>query len=193
MVYERCKKQGHLSKDCRGQLPAVNKNNQNICLDADRQDISRRTVLRPGRPLTALDTRYAIELANGNLLKVDKIIRGCILNLANNLLEVDLMPVELGSFDVIIGMDWLSKNRADIACTEKPGYPAILAHVKELKIEEIRLEDVPVVRDFLQVFPSDLPGLHPHRQIEFQIDLIPGAEPVAKSPYRLAPSELQEL
>nr|GEW00659.1 putative reverse transcriptase domain-containing protein [Tanacetum cinerariifolium] len=52
---------------------------------------------------------------------------------------------------------------------------------------------VPIVQDFLEVFPEDLPGIPPTRQVEFQIDLIPGAAPVARTPYRLAPSEMKEL
>ncbi|GJX54346.1 retrotransposon protein, putative, ty3-gypsy subclass [Tanacetum coccineum] len=63
----------------------------------------------------------------------------------------------------------------------------------EKKSDEKRLEDIPVVKEFLDVFPEDLPGLPPVRQVEFQIDLIPGAAPVARTPYRLAPSEMQEL
>ncbi|GKC83729.1 putative reverse transcriptase domain-containing protein [Tanacetum coccineum] len=63
----------------------------------------------------------------------------------------------------------------------------------EDKSEEKRLEDVPTVRDFPEVFPEDLPGLPPTRQVEFQIDLVSGAALVARAPYRLAPSELQEL
>ncbi|GJS54990.1 putative reverse transcriptase domain-containing protein [Tanacetum coccineum] len=62
----------------------------------------------------------------------------------------------------------------------------------EKKSDEKRLEDIPVVREFPEVFPEDLPGLPPVRQVEFQIDLIPGATPVARAPYRLAPSEMQE-
>ncbi|GJY63794.1 hypothetical protein Tco_0465254 [Tanacetum coccineum] len=63
----------------------------------------------------------------------------------------------------------------------------------EDKSEKKRLEDVPVVRDFPEVFPEDLSGLPPPRQVEFQIDLIPGAAHVARAPYRLAPSEMKEL
>ncbi|GJY68068.1 putative reverse transcriptase domain-containing protein [Tanacetum coccineum] len=63
----------------------------------------------------------------------------------------------------------------------------------EKKSDEKRLEDIPVVREFLEVFPEDLPGLPPVRQVEFQINLIPGTTPVARAPYRLAPSEMQEL
>nr|GEZ57408.1 hypothetical protein [Tanacetum cinerariifolium] len=61
------------------------------------------------------------------------------------------------------------------------------------KTEGTRLEDVPTVRDFLEVFPKDFPGLPPTRQVEFQIDPILSFAPVARIPYRLAPSELQEL
>nr|GFC94706.1 putative reverse transcriptase domain-containing protein [Tanacetum cinerariifolium] len=59
--------------------------------------------------------------------------------------------------------------------------------------KEKRVEDVLVIRDFPEVFPKDLPGLPPLRQVEFRIDLIPGATPVALAPYRLAPSELKKL
>nr|GFB48623.1 putative reverse transcriptase domain-containing protein [Tanacetum cinerariifolium] len=59
--------------------------------------------------------------------------------------------------------------------------------------KEKRVEDVPVICDFPKVFPEDLPGLPPPRQVEFRIDLVPGATPVARAPYRLAPSELKEL
>ncbi|GJS79366.1 hypothetical protein Tco_0729247 [Tanacetum coccineum] len=63
----------------------------------------------------------------------------------------------------------------------------------EKKSDEKRLEDIPVVREFLNFFPEDLPGIPPVRQVEFQIDLILEATPVARAPYRLAPSEMQEL
>ncbi|GKB90648.1 putative reverse transcriptase domain-containing protein [Tanacetum coccineum] len=113
------------------------------------------------------------------------------------------MPVELGSFDAIIGMDWLSKYHVVIVCDEKivripygdevlivqgdksDGCHAFLARITEKntddKSEEKRPEDVPVVRDFLE----DLPGVPPTRQVEFQIDLVPGVAPVAWAPYRL--------
>ncbi|GJY38148.1 putative reverse transcriptase domain-containing protein [Tanacetum coccineum] len=137
----------------------------------------------------------------------------------------DLMPVELGSFDAIIGMDWLVKYQAIIVCAEKivripwgnetlivhgdgsnqghearlhiisytktqeymlKGCPVFLANVNtketEDKSEKKRLEDVPIIQDFPDVFPEDLSGLPPTRQVEFQIDLIPGAAPVAWAP-----------
>ncbi|GKF63637.1 hypothetical protein Tco_0187085, partial [Tanacetum coccineum] len=63
----------------------------------------------------------------------------------------------------------------------------------EDKSKERRLEDVPIVREFPEVFPEDLPGLPPARQVEFHIDLVPSAAPVARAPYRLAPAKMQEL
>ncbi|GJY33103.1 putative reverse transcriptase domain-containing protein [Tanacetum coccineum] len=115
------------------------------------------------------------------------------------------MIIELGGFDIIIGMDWLSRYDATILCGEKKkglGFPCkyiekggelFLAQVTEQEPKEKRLEDVPVIRDFPEVFPEDLHGLPPPRQVEFRIDLILGAAPVARAPYRLAPSELKEL
>nr|GEZ65722.1 putative reverse transcriptase domain-containing protein [Tanacetum cinerariifolium] len=140
------------------------------------------------------------------------------------------------SFDIIIGMDWLTKYHRVIICDEKivcvpfgrkmlifqgngdnqreksrlniitctkaqeylsKGCDVFLAHItmKEAKdkMEEKRLEDVPIVRDFPEVFPEDLMGIPSARQVEFQIDLVPCAAPVARAPYRLAPSKMKEL
>ncbi|GJV09674.1 putative reverse transcriptase domain-containing protein [Tanacetum coccineum] len=137
------------------------------------------------------------------------------------------MPVELGSSDIIIGMDWLSMYHAMIVCATKivripwgeetlivhgdgsnqgnetrlniisctktrkyllKRHHVFLAHITtketEDKSEKKRLEDVPIVRDFPKVFPEDLPGLSPTRQVEFQINLMPGATPVAQEPAR---------
>nr|GFB85621.1 putative reverse transcriptase domain-containing protein [Tanacetum cinerariifolium] len=89
------------------------------------------------------------------------------------------------------------KDLSDKGFIRLKGCPSFLAHVTkeeaEDKSEEKRLEDIPVVRDFLEVFFEDLSGIPPTRQVEFQINLIPGAAPVARVPYRLAPSEMKEL
>nr|GFA24117.1 putative reverse transcriptase domain-containing protein [Tanacetum cinerariifolium] len=68
-----------------------------------------------------------------------------------------------------------------------------LAHVTEDKLKEKQTEDVPMIRNFSEVFPEELPGLPPSRQVEFRIDLVLRAAPVARAPYRLAPSEMKEL
>nr|GFC01716.1 reverse transcriptase domain-containing protein [Tanacetum cinerariifolium] len=180
-------------------------------------------------------TYYDVELVDGKIIGVNTIIRGCTLNFMNNLFNIDLMPVPLSTFDVIIGMDWLTKYHGVIICYEKivrvpfgremlifqgngdnqreesrlniisctktqkylsMGCDVFLANVttKEAKdkSEEKRLEDVPIVRDFPEVFPEDLPGIPPARPIEFQIDLVPGAVPVARAPYRLVVKNKRE-
>ncbi|GJW28822.1 putative reverse transcriptase domain-containing protein [Tanacetum coccineum] len=103
------------------------------------------------------------------------------------------MPIKLSRFNVVIGMDWLSKYHARIICDEKVFHIPIKAQVMEKKSDEKRLKDIPVVREFPKVFPEDLLGLPPVHQVEFQIDLISGTTPVARTLYRLAPSEMQEL
>ncbi|GKE31348.1 hypothetical protein Tco_1450670, partial [Tanacetum coccineum] len=106
-------------------------------------------------------------------------------------------------------MDWLAKYHALIVCDEKVVripygdkvliirgdncYGGITSKKAEDKSEEKRLEDVPIVQEFPEVFPEDLPGLPPARQVEFQIDLVPGAAPVAQAPYQLTRAEMQEL
>ncbi|GJY94817.1 hypothetical protein Tco_0511178 [Tanacetum coccineum] len=120
-----------------------------------------------------------------------------------------LIPLSHGSFDVIVGMDWLSKRKFVIVCHEKVVEIPIkkcgilrvhrestLGDVKPLmnaKVDEPWISDIPVVRDFTDVFLKDLLGLPPRRQVEFRVDLVHGVTPVAKSPYRLTPSEMQEL
>nr|GEX24850.1 putative reverse transcriptase domain-containing protein [Tanacetum cinerariifolium] len=158
---------------------------------------------------STLDHCYDVELAKGRIIGLNTILRGCTLNLLNHPFQINLMPVKLGSFDAIISMDWLAKYQAVIACAEKivliplgnetliihgdeqPGKcDTIEHHFKvEDKSEKKRLKDVPIVQNF----PEDLLGLPPTRPVEFQIDLVPGAAPVARAPYRLAPSEMKEL
>ncbi|GKB85200.1 putative reverse transcriptase domain-containing protein [Tanacetum coccineum] len=113
---------------------------------------------------TTLDHGIDVDLADGRIILVNTLIRGCTLNFLNHPFNIDLMPVVMGSFDVIIGMDWLSKYHAVIACEEK-----------------------------IVLFSEDLSGIPPTQQVEFQIDLVPGVAPVARVPYRLAPSEMKEL
>ncbi|GKC24414.1 putative reverse transcriptase domain-containing protein [Tanacetum coccineum] len=155
---------------------------------ADKSFVSISLASMLNIPPITLDTTYDIKMADGNLVGTNTVIQGCTLILLNQPFEIDLMPIKLGRFDVIIGMDWLSKYHARIICDEKVVHIPI--DVMEKKSDERRLEDIPVVREFPKVFPEDLPDLPPVRQVEFQIYLMPGAAPVARAPYRLAPSEM---
>ncbi|GKC12522.1 putative reverse transcriptase domain-containing protein [Tanacetum coccineum] len=137
---------------------------------ADRSFVSTKFSALIDIPLTALDVSYTVELADGRIAESNTIIRGCTLNLLDHPFSTDLMLIELGSFDVIIRMDWLSRYHAVIVYDEK------IISVKKTKDKsrEKRLEDVSIVQDFSEVYPEDLPGLPPTRQVEFQIDLVPG-------------------
>ncbi|GKE92117.1 putative reverse transcriptase domain-containing protein [Tanacetum coccineum] len=110
-------------------------------------------------------------MADENLVGTNTVIQGCTLIMLNQPFEIDLMPIKLGSFNVVIGMDWLSKYHARIICNEKVVHIPIddesliiQAQVMEKKSDERRLEDILVVREFSDVFPEDLPGLPPVRQ-----------------------------
>ncbi|KAL3715744.1 hypothetical protein ACJRO7_007483 [Eucalyptus globulus] len=143
--------------------------------------------------------------------------------------RIDLIVLAMYDFDVIIGMDWLTKQRAKMDCYRKAiqfnpvesesfefrgnrgglsialissleatrlldeGCPSYLANVIDTTVEELRVEDIAVVQEFPDVFPKELPGLPPEREIEFVIELAPGTEPISKAPYRMALSELKEL
>ncbi|GJV54973.1 putative reverse transcriptase domain-containing protein [Tanacetum coccineum] len=178
------------------------------------------------------DVSYVVELADERISETNTVLRGYTLGLLGHPFNIDLIPVELGSFD----MDWLANHHAVIVCDEKiiripygdevlivqgnssdkgkksklsitscaktqkyikRGCLIFLAQVTkketEDKSEEKRLEDVPIIRDFLEIFPEVFPRLPSIRQVEFQISLVLGAAPVARAPYRLAPTELQEL
>nr|GEV08795.1 putative reverse transcriptase domain-containing protein [Tanacetum cinerariifolium] len=172
-------------------------------------------------PIT-IDAFYNIEMTDGNLVSTHTVIQGYTLTLLNQPFEIDLMPINLGSFDVVIGMDWLSKNHAKILCDEKVvhipinsetliiqgdrsktrlnlisyikteryisrGCQVFMIRVMEKKLDKKRLDDIHVVKEFPDIFSEDLPGPPLVHQVEFQIDLIPRAAPVARTPYRLAP------
>ncbi|GJZ78505.1 putative reverse transcriptase domain-containing protein [Tanacetum coccineum] len=152
---------------------------------ADKSFVSISLASKLNIPPITIDTFYNIEMADGNLVSTNTVIQGAILTLLNQPFKIDLMPIKFGSFDVVIGMDWLSKYHAKIICDEKVihipinGETLIIRRdqIMEKKSDEKRLEDIPIVREFLEVLPKDLPGLPPVRQVEFQIDLIPGTCP----------------
>nr|GEV98889.1 putative reverse transcriptase domain-containing protein [Tanacetum cinerariifolium] len=146
-----------------------------------------------------LGFNYKIEIANGQLVEIDKVIRGCKLEIDGHVFDINLIPFGSGSLNVIIGMDWLSNHKAEIIFHEKVVRIPLLdgkvlrvlgekpkEKIKQLmsaKAKEKKQEVIVVVRYFLEVFPDDLSRLLPVWKIEFQIELVHGVMPVAKSGY----------
>ncbi|GJR78286.1 putative reverse transcriptase domain-containing protein [Tanacetum coccineum] len=194
--------------------PSKHKNGR----DDNKRTRTRNAFASTGNPIgrentgvepSKLGFRYEIEIASGQLVKIDKVIKGCKLEIKGHVFDIDLIPFGHGSFDVIIGMDWLSNHKAEIIYHEKvvrvplpdgkvlrvlgkrPEEKAIL--LMSAKANDKKQEEIVVVRDFPEVFLDYLSGLPPLQEIKFRIELIPGVVPIAKSPYRLAPSELEDL
>ncbi|KAK9079891.1 hypothetical protein SSX86_001564 [Deinandra increscens subsp. villosa] len=169
-----------------------------------------------------------VEIANDKSILVFDVCRGCKISIDDEEYLIDLIPMAMREFKVVVGMDWLSRNHAKVICDRKAieissskgskvtiygekqnipilcsmmeakklmlhGCQAYLAMVADTRIQGPAIDDLPVVQEFKDVFLDDLPGLPPDRDVEFKIDLVPNAKPVAKAPYRLAPAELQEL
>ena len=170
-----------------------------------------------------------VSLPTGDSLIADIVYMGCRVIIEGHEFRANLVLLDIQDFDVILGMDWLSRHHTTMDCYRKEvkfcrlGEPEItfcgarkilsssmmsvmmagkmlrksylvyLAYVVEVREDDVRLEDIPVVREFSDVFPDDLPGLPPEREIDFQIELSPGTEPISRVPYRMAPAEMNEI
>ncbi|GJZ39752.1 putative reverse transcriptase domain-containing protein [Tanacetum coccineum] len=260
IVCYECGRTGNFRKDC-PKLKNQNRGNKNGNKTGGNKATAKAYAIGGGRanPDSNIVTETYV------------VLRGCTLGLLGHLFEIDLMPIELGSLDIIIGDDYdggmqvtfkktkdqskekqledvpivqeflkvfledflglppaqqvefqIVRHRPNahevliirgddygngsklniISCTKtqkyiQKGCQVYLAQVTSKKAkdksEEKRLEDVPIIREFSEVFLDDLPGLPHAQQVEFQIDLVPGAAPVARTPYQLAPAKMQEL
>ncbi|GJR94195.1 putative reverse transcriptase domain-containing protein [Tanacetum coccineum] len=152
--------------------------------------------------LDTLDVNYAVELADKRIAKTNTMLRGCTIGLLGHPFNINLMPVELGSFDVIIGMDWLANNHAVIVYDEKVvriplGDKVLIVQGDRSdkgKKSTLNIISCTKTQKYMEkVFLEDLPGFPLARQVEFQIDLVPGSAHVARAPCRLILSEMQEL
>nr|GEX46454.1 hypothetical protein [Tanacetum cinerariifolium] len=216
------KKVGHKARYCKEKNVAMGANAQPIpaCYDCGDQghtmnryprkvkqeevgEVRRRAYAikdaEPQGPNVVTGASYEVELADGRVVSTNTVLKGFTLNLVNRIFEIDLMPIELDTFDVIIVKSDKGVSRLQvISCIKarkyvERGCHMFLAHLMEKKSKEKRLEDMLVIRDFPEVFPNDLSRLPPLRQVEFQNDLVPGAAPVARASYRLAPSKMKDL
>ena len=176
-----------------------------------------------------LEGRMRVSLPAGDPLLADRVVRDSRVLIEGQEFPADLVALDMRDFDVVLGMDWLSRHRATLDFYKKEvklhrpgklevkfrrlrrelsscmisamiaqkmlrkGCQGYLAYVVETGKEGTILDEIPVVREFPDVFPDDIAGLPPEREVEFTIDLIPGTEPISIPPYRMAPAELREL
>ena len=176
-----------------------------------------------------IDCSIVVSLPTGDSRLAESVYMDSRVIIGGQEFMADLILLDIYDFDVILGMDWLSRHHATVDCYRKevrfcrPGqtkvvfyglwktlpnsimtamkaskmlrksYQGYLAYAIEVRDSGSRLEDIPVVREFPDVFPEDLPGIPPDREIDFQIELAPRTKPISKEPYRMAPLELKEL
>nr|GEX90955.1 putative reverse transcriptase domain-containing protein [Tanacetum cinerariifolium] len=191
------KKIGHLACDCKGRPAANNNNNKN---QNNNNNNNQKAQGATARGITCYECgvlgHYKSDCPKLKNVKYHAVI----------VCDEKLVRVPFGDEILIFHGDGRINGHESrlniISCTKTQRYllkrcPIFLAHVTtketEDKSKEKRLEDVPIVQDFPEVFPEDLPGIPPTRQVEFQIDLVPGTALMAWAPYRLAPSEMKEL
>nr|GEZ47138.1 putative reverse transcriptase domain-containing protein [Tanacetum cinerariifolium] len=176
-----CKRTDHIARDCRSQAANTNNNNNN-----NNYNNQRATMTYQGVP-TCFKCGAQGHFKNNCLMLGNR-------NQGN---KNKGNQNQNGNGNAVARAYGVCTAGGNPDANVMTGYPVFLVNITTKMIkdksEEKQLENVPIVRDFFEVFPEDLPGLPPARQVEFQIDLIPGAAPVARAPYRLAPSEIKEL
>ncbi|KAK1424323.1 hypothetical protein QVD17_19650 [Tagetes erecta] len=195
---------------------------------ANKSFISHELVRHSFFNVSRLPIPLEVEVADNKSFIVSDICLDCKISIGDEEFSIDLIPMIMGEFKVVVGMDWLSHHHANVICNRKVieltspsgkevtifgekncnpilctmieakkfiqhGCTAYMTYVNDVRSELPQVHDVPVVHEFEDVFPEYLPGLPPNRELEFGIELVSGARPVAKAPYRLAPLELQEL
>ncbi|XP_035836191.1 uncharacterized protein LOC110886480 [Helianthus annuus] len=208
----------------------INQIPMNVLFDsgASKSFVSDELMCYPSFRKERMPVPLEVEVADSKSYLLCEICKNCKITIENEEFEIDLIPMTLGEFKVVVGMDWLSRYHAEIRCEAKvihvfsPSGARInicgerkletklctiveavkharnegkvyLAYVVDTRQKVPEIGEVEVVNEYADVFPDELPGLPPEREVEFRIELNPGAKPVAKAPYRLAPTEMREL
>ena len=181
----------------------------------------------PSVELLAYDLLITSPL--GHCVRVKRVYKNCPLLVHDKEFSVNLIAFPFHEFDLILGMDWLSKHRAIVDCDKKivllkcsdlsevtvqgirsksiskvisamearrflrKCCEAFLALILDSKREQVNFKNIPVIREFPDVFPEELPGVPPEREVDLSIEVVQGMTPISRAPYRMAPTELKEL
>jgi hypothetical protein len=168
--------------------------------------ISSKCGIKIGLNLYPTSEAYMIATSGGKISS-NQVYRSVPIQMGRNLVRTDLLLLDLEGMDVLLGMDWMTRHRVSLDIfsetmeIDSPDHEPTVLYLPQREcsnsyayaIEGIKLKDIPIVCEYPDVFPDDLPGMPPDRDIEFIIELQPGTAPVSKRPYRMPPNELAEL
>ena len=173
---------------------------------ASHSFISSKFGARVGLDFCHTKGSFMISTLGGKVTS-NQIVHNAPLKMGSKTIPTTLILLPLEGMDIILGMDWMKRHGVLLDISSRaveinsPTHgPSVLylpdsEHVNSCAyaMKDIRLEDIPVVREYADVFPDDLAGMSPDRDIEFVIELQPGTAPISKRPYRMPPKELAEL
>ncbi|XP_026458737.1 uncharacterized protein LOC113359288 [Papaver somniferum] len=151
--------------------------------------IASSFVLSLGLKTELLDGYLGVASAIGSSARIDRVARMCVVRIAKHEFLIDLFVMNMSGYDVILGMDWLSAHHAVFDCFQK----RVTLHSDEGSVVHFTGTVVLLVEEFEDVFPEELPGLPPRREMDFTIEVQPSTSPISMAPYRMAPMELKEL
>jgi hypothetical protein len=168
--------------------------------------ISSKCGTKVGLDLYPTNGAYMIVTLGGKIAS-NQIYRKVSIQLGSNLIKADLLLLDLEGMDVLLGMDWMTRHRVSLDISSRaveidsPDHEATILYLPQREcnnscvyaVEGIKLKDIPIICEYPDVFPDDLPGMPPDRDIEFIIELQPGTAPISNRPYRMPPNELAEL
>ncbi|KAA3463143.1 RVP_2 domain-containing protein [Gossypium australe] len=140
-------------------------------------------------PVESIEFLIRVSNPLGQCVLVDRVCKNCPLMIRDSCFPADLMLLPFDEFDIILGMDWLTVHDAYL----RKGCEAYLAYVIDSKVTERKIDSVPIVGEYPDVFLEELPGLPPIREVEFGIELVPGTTSISIALYRMEPTELKEL
>jgi hypothetical protein len=168
--------------------------------------ISFKCGMKVGLDFYPTGEAYMIATPSGKISS-NQIYRKVPIQLYSNLIKTDLLLLDLEGMDILLGMDWMTRHRVSLDISSRaveidsPDHETTILYLPQREcnnscayaIEGIKLKDIPIVCEYPDIFPDDLPGMPPDRDIEFVIELQPGIAPISKRPYRMPPNELAEL
>ncbi|XP_039146814.1 uncharacterized protein LOC120284058 [Dioscorea cayenensis subsp. rotundata] len=175
-----------------------------IDFGSERSFVSTTFACHADSPPSPLESELVIQTPLGEEVVRSLVYRECHVLVSGVVLKADLIPLEIKDFDAILGPTVVLKGmrRTLPSCListlearklVSKGCPVFLAHVMDTRVQEPALEEMLVVREFLDVFPEELASLPTNREMEFSIDLLPGRAPISIPPYRMPLAELREL